>query len=42
MAWDYIAGKWIQQRYGLASDEIERQVSEFEHSSLATSGRSAR
>jgi hypothetical protein len=30
MAWDYIAGKW------------KKQVSEFEHSSGATGGRSAR
>jgi len=30
MAWDYIAGKW------------KKQLSEFEHSSGATGGRSAR
>lgn len=38
---DQLVGK-IQQRYGLASDEVERQVSEFEHSNLATGNRSAR
>jgi uncharacterized protein YjbJ (UPF0337 family) len=45
---DVIAGKrdqligMIQQRYGLARDEIERQVSEFEQGNFATGGRSAR
>jgi uncharacterized protein YjbJ (UPF0337 family) len=32
----------IQQRYGLAKDEIERQVSEFEQRNLVTGDRSAR
>ena len=45
---DVVAGKRdqlvgiIQQRYGLAKDESERQLSEFEQSHLATEGRSAR
>jgi uncharacterized protein YjbJ (UPF0337 family) len=45
---DVIAGKrdqligLIQQRYGLARNEIERQVSEFEERNMATSGRSDR
>lgn len=39
---DVVAGKRdqligiIQQRYGLAKDEIERQVSDFEQSDLVT------
>jgi uncharacterized protein YjbJ (UPF0337 family) len=45
---DVIAGKrdqligLIQQRYGLARNEIERQVSEFEQSNMEASGRSER
>ncbi len=45
---DVIAGKrdqligLIQQRYGLARNEIERQVSEFEERNMVTSGRSDR
>jgi hypothetical protein len=32
----------LQQRYGLARDEIDRQIDDFERSNMATSGRSAR
>jgi hypothetical protein len=46
MAWDYIEGKWkemrgrVRERWGKLTDE--RQVSEFEQSNIATSGRSER